>query len=206
MRIIIGGKREIFIYKFMLTFGSTGLFLDSCSSGDRGNTPINFSNSGQSKKEVKTMKLESSAFNANELIPAKYTCDGKDISPPLLWDKIPTETQSIALIVDDPDAPGRTFVHWVIYDIPNTICQLPENIPSVKTLPNGGVQGKNDFGKFGYGGPCPPSGIHRYFFKVYALDKSLGLAEGATKNQILAAMEGHVLATAELIGRYKRQP
>ncbi|WP_242057830.1 MULTISPECIES: YbhB/YbcL family Raf kinase inhibitor-like protein [Nostoc] len=151
------------------------------------------------------MKLESSAFNPNELIPAKYTCDGKDISPPLLWHEIPIGTQSIALIVDDPDAPGRTFVHWVIYDIPNTIHQLPEHTPTVKTLPNGGVQGKNDFGNFGYGGPCPPSGIHRYFFKLYALDKSLDLPAGATKNQILAAMEGHILATSELIGRYKRQ-
>ncbi|MBC1236630.1 YbhB/YbcL family Raf kinase inhibitor-like protein [Nostoc sp. 2RC] len=151
------------------------------------------------------MKLESSAFKSNELIPAKYTCDGKDISPPLLWDEIPIGTQTIALIVDDPDAPGRIFVHWLVYNIPNTTHQLTEHTPTVKTLPNGAVQGKNDFGKFGYGGPCPPSGIHRYFFKLYALDKSLDLATGATKNQILAAMEGHILASAELIGRYQRQ-
>ncbi|MFN6565962.1 phosphatidylethanolamine-binding protein [Nostoc minutum NIES-26] len=151
------------------------------------------------------MKLESSVFDNNGLIPAKYTCDGADISPPLIWHEVPTGTQSIVLIVDDPDAPGRTFVHWVVYDIPATVSQLPERIPSVKTLPNGGVQGTNDFGKLGYGGPCPPSGTHRYFFKLYALDQKLALAAGATKNQILAAMESYVLAKADLIGLYKRQ-
>jgi Raf kinase inhibitor-like YbhB/YbcL family protein len=152
------------------------------------------------------MKLESSVFEANDLIPAKYTCDGEDVSPPIIWDEVPIETESIVLIVDDPDAPGRTFVHWVVYDIPATVRQLPEHIASVETLPNGGVQGKNDFGKFGYGGPCPPSGIHRYFFKLYAIDKKLDLAAGASKNQILAAIDSHILATAELIGCYKRQP
>ena len=121
------------------------------------------------------MKLESTAFDANGLIPAKYTCDGEDISPPLIWDEVPKGTKSIVLIVDDPDAPGRTFVHWVIYDIPATVRQLPEKIAAVKALPNGGVQGTNDFGKLGYGGPCPPSGIHRYFFKLYALDQELSL-------------------------------
>lgn len=151
------------------------------------------------------MKLESSVFANNALIPAKYTCDGSDISPPLIWDEVPTETQSIVLIVDDPDAPRRTFVHWVVYDIPATVRQLPEQIPPVKTLPNGGVQGKNDFGNLGYGGPCPPSGTHRYFFKLYTLDRKLGLAAGATKNQILAAMESHVLDKTELIGLYQRQ-
>ncbi|MBD2409656.1 phosphatidylethanolamine-binding protein [Nostoc calcicola FACHB-389] len=196
---------KIFVYNFIVIYLLIGLFIISCSSEYKGNLPINSSNSSQLPKEVKIMKLESNVFNANDLIPNKYTCDGKDISPPLLWDEIPIGTESIALIVDDPDAPGRTFVHWVVYDIPNTTHQLPENIPTVKTLPNGGVQGKNDFGKFGYGGPCPPSGTHRYFFKLFALDKSLGLAAGATKNQILAAMEGHVLATAELVGKYKRQ-
>ncbi|MHC0064989.1 YbhB/YbcL family Raf kinase inhibitor-like protein [Nostoc sp. UIC 10890] len=151
------------------------------------------------------MKLKSTAFDANDLIPAKYTCDGEDISPPILWDEIPIGTESIVLIVDDPDAPEQTFVHWVVYDIPATVRQLPEHIATVKTLANGGVQGKNDFGKFGYGGPCPPSGIHRYFFKLYAIDKKLGLSAGANKNQLLAAIDNHILATAELIGRYKRQ-
>ncbi|BAY07785.1 phospholipid-binding protein, PBP family [Calothrix sp. NIES-2098] len=151
------------------------------------------------------MKLESSVFAANSSIPAKYTCDGSDISPSISWDEPPTGTESLALIVDDPDAPRGTFVHWVLYDIPATVRQLPEKVASTKTLPSGGVQGKNDFGKLGYGGPCPPSGTHRYFFKLYALDKNLGLQPGATKQQILQAMDGHVLVTAELIGRYQRQ-
>ncbi|WP_338422918.1 YbhB/YbcL family Raf kinase inhibitor-like protein [Anabaena sphaerica] len=151
------------------------------------------------------MILSSSAFVDNGLIPAKYTCDGADISPPLIWDEIPSATQSLALIVDDPDAPGRTFVHWVVYDIPPTIKQLPEKIIGSKTIPSCGVQGKNDFGNFGYGGPCPPSGTHRYFFHLYALDKKLNLESGANKNQIIRVMEGHVLEKAELIGRYKRQ-
>ncbi|MFM2061475.1 MAG: hypothetical protein RLZZ507_1145 [Cyanobacteriota bacterium] len=151
------------------------------------------------------MKLTSSAFVDNGLIPTKYTCDGADISPPLNWDEIPPNTQSLALIADDPDAPRRTFVHWVVYDIPTTLNQLPEKITAGKTIPSGGVQGKNDFGNFGYGGPCPPSGTHRYFFHLYALDKKLNLEAGATKNQILTAMAGHVLAKAELMGKYQRQ-
>lgn len=151
------------------------------------------------------MRLASNAFAANGLIPVKYTCDGEDISPPLFWDEVPTQTQSLALIVDDPDAPGRTFVHWVVYDIPPTVHQLPEKVSSANTtLPDGGVQGKNDFGKLGYGSPCPPTGTHRYFFKLYALNQKLGLTAGATKNQIVAAIDRHVLATAELIGRYQR--
>lgn len=151
------------------------------------------------------MKIESSAFEANSLIPAKYTCDGEDMSPPLSWDEPPSGTESIALIVDDPDALGSLFVHWVLYDMPATVRQLSEKIAAVSTLPNGGVQGKNDFDKFGYGGPCPPSGTHRYFFKLYALDKKLGLEPGVTKDQIVTAMDGHILAAAELIGRYQRQ-
>lgn len=188
--------RRVFINQSFAIFRLIGLSLVSCSCAD---------NSSPLKKEAKSMKLASSAFEANGLIPAQYTCDGVDISPPLTWNEVPRQTQSLALIVDDPDAPGKTFVHWVVYDIPATVRQLPEQISSLKTLPNGGVQGKNDFGKFGYGGPCPPSGIHRYFFQLYALDKKLGIAAGASKNQVLAAIEGHVLASSELIGRYQRQ-
>jgi Raf kinase inhibitor-like YbhB/YbcL family protein len=198
-------QRQIFMCQSIAIFELAGLYVVGCSKTSDRNTQINPNNSSQLKKEVKTMKLASSAFDAKGLIPVKYTCDGEDISPPLIWDEVPTGTQSIALIVDDPDAPGQTFVHWVVYDIPATVRQLPEQIAAVETLFNGGVQGKNDFGKFGYGGPCPPSGIHRYFFKLYALDQKLGLPAGATKNQILTAMKGHVLATVELIGRYQRQ-
>ncbi|HIK04838.1 MAG TPA: YbhB/YbcL family Raf kinase inhibitor-like protein [Trichormus sp. M33_DOE_039] len=150
------------------------------------------------------MKLQSSAFDANSFIPVQYTCDGLDISPPLNWDEVPSQAISLALIVDDPDAPIGTFVHWVIYNIPANLKQLPEQIASAKTLPNGGVQGKNDFGNLGYGGPCPPKGTHRYFFKLYALDRQLALAPGCSKKQLLAAMENHILATAELMGKFQR--
>ncbi|BAZ53291.1 PEBP family protein [Nostoc sp. NIES-4103] len=199
------GSRRFFIGQTIATCGLVGLSLVSCTEVKNDNILSSPTKSSQSKQEVKAMKLESTAFDANGLIPAKYTCDGEDISPPLIWDEVPRGTQSIVLIVDDPDAPGRTFIHWVVYNIPATIRQLPEKIAAVKTLPNGGVQGKNDFGKLGYGGPCPPGGIHRYFFKIYALDQELNLSAGATKNQILAAMESHVLAKADLIGRYQRQ-
>lgn len=193
------GRRVLISYS-MAMFGLVGLLIASCSNSDNQDSEITSSDRSLFPKEVKTMKLKSSAFNYQGFIPSKYTCDGEDISPALTWDEVPTGTQSIALIVDDPDAPRRTFVHWVVYDIPATTRQLPEQITSQNLK---GVQGKNDFGKLGYGGPCPPSGIHRYFFKVYALDKQLGLAAGATKDQILAAMEGHILAQAELIGKYK---
>jgi Raf kinase inhibitor-like YbhB/YbcL family protein len=150
------------------------------------------------------MNLESAAFTANGMIPSQYTCDGQNISPELNWDAPPTGTQSLALIVDDPDAPGQIFVHWVLYDLPAEVRHLPKAVAAQATLLNGGIQGKNDFGNLGYGGPCPPSGIHRYFFKLYALDRELGLQSGATKAQLEAAMSGHILATSELIGRYSR--
>lgn len=160
------------------------------------------------------MKLSSPAFSANGLIPPIYTCDfhqgsgarnHQDISPALNWDDPPAGTQSFALICDDPDAPGKTWVHWVLYDLPATSRELPESVPPTATLANGGVHGVNDFGNLGYGGPCPPSGTHRYFFKLYALDQKLGLKPGATKGELLTAMEGHILAVAELMGRYARQ-
>lgn len=156
-------------------------------------------------KVEKPMKLTSSSFVDNGLIPIKYTCDGENISPPLVWDQVPPETVTLALIVDDPDAPGKTFVHWVVYDIPLTITQLSENIVSSHNIPGGGVQGKNDFHTLGYGGPCPPSGTHRYFFHLYALDKQLNFPPGANKNDIMVAMKNHLLAEAQLMGKYQRQ-
>ncbi|MBD2596501.1 YbhB/YbcL family Raf kinase inhibitor-like protein [Nostoc spongiaeforme FACHB-130] len=180
--------------------GLLGLTMISCSHPS--NSKIIASDCNQSHQEIKSMKLASTAFTANAFIPTKYTCDGNDISPPLTWNDVPKDAQSIALIVDDPDAPGETFVHWVVYDLPATVSQVPEKIAS-QDLP--GIQGKNDFGKLGYGGPCPPNGTHRYFFKLYALDKKLGLITGATKEQVLNAMKGHVLAEAELIGKYSRK-
>ncbi|QNP29636.1 YbhB/YbcL family Raf kinase inhibitor-like protein [Cylindrospermopsis curvispora] len=151
------------------------------------------------------MKLTSSSFIDHGLIPMRYTCDGENISPPLVWDEVPPETVSLSLIMDDPDAPGKTFVHWVVYDIPPTINQLSENIITSQHIPGGGIQGKNDFNILGYGGPCPPSGIHRYFFHLYALDKQLNFSSGVTKNDIMVAMKNHVLAKAQLMGKYQRQ-
>ena len=150
------------------------------------------------------MKLESQAFQAESLIPKKYTCDGDDLSPPLNWGTPPDGTQSLALIADDPDAPGKTFVHWVAYNLPSDRRELPEGVPNGESIPNGGTQGKSDFGKLGYGGPCPPGGTHRYFFKLYALDTSLDLQPGASKADVERAMDGHVLTLAELMGRYSR--
>ncbi len=151
------------------------------------------------------IKITSSAFEDGGLIPAKYTCDGADVSPPLQWDAVPEGTKSIALICDDPDAPMSTWVHWVLFNLPSDAKELAENIPTEETLPNGAKQGVNDFGRVGYGGPCPPSGTHRYFFKIYALDTEVGLPAGADKRQLLKAMEGHILEQGQLIGKYKRQ-
>ena len=150
------------------------------------------------------MEIKSSAFGSGEMIPVKYTCDGADFSPPLEWTAGPAGTKSFALICDDPDAPMGTWVHWVIYDIPPTTLMLAEGITREKELPGGGTQGINDFRKIGYGGPCPPGGTHRYFFRLYALDTVLGLKPGITRDQLLKAMKGHILAEAQTMGTYKR--
>ena len=150
------------------------------------------------------MEIKSSAFGSGEMIPAKYTCDGADFSPQLEWSGSPAGTRSFALICDDPDAPMGTWVHWVIYDIPPTATMLAEGITREKDLPGGGTQGINDFRKIGYGGPCPPGGTHRYFFKLYALDAMLGLKPGITKDHLLTAMRGHILGEAQIMGTYKR--
>lgn len=151
------------------------------------------------------MELKSSAFQSGAEIPRKYTCDGADVSPPLGWENAPAGTKAFALIADDPDAPVGTWVHWVIYDLPAETKELTEGVKPNETLPNGTKQGMNDFRKIGYGGPCPPPGpAHRYYFKLYALDAPTGLKPRATKQQLLDAMKGHILAEAELMGRYKR--
>jgi Raf kinase inhibitor-like YbhB/YbcL family protein len=151
------------------------------------------------------MKISSAAFSANETIPKKFTCDGTDVSPKLDWNEPPAKTQSFALIMDDPDAPVGTWVHWVLFDLPADTKELSEGAPKQEQLPSGARQGRNDFGKIGYGGPCPPAGKpHRYFFKLYALDAKLNLKAGATKADVERAMKDHILAQAELIGRYGR--
>jgi len=150
------------------------------------------------------MNLTSSAFQNGGMIPGKYTCDGVNISPPLAWDAVPEGTKSLALICDDPDAPMGTWVHWVYYDMPQGTAGLPENVAPQEHTANKGMQGINDFRKIGYGGPCPPSGTHRYYFKIYALDTMLNLGPGATKEQLLKKMENHILGQAQLVGKYKR--
>lgn len=151
------------------------------------------------------LELKTAAFEPNGNIPKKFTCDGPDVSPALSWTGAPQKTQSFALIADDPDAPAGTWVHWVLFDLPGTAKDLPEGVPKEKELKNGGRQGTTDFKKIGYGGPCPPPGKpHRYFFKLYALDAKLNLPSGATKQQVEQAMEGHVLAKAEIMGKYGR--
>ncbi len=146
-----------------------------------------------------SIQLSSQSFRQNELIPKRHTCDGENLSPELSWQNIPSGTKSLVLIVDDPDAPMGTFVHWVIYNLPADLSGLKEGVKGV------GVEGINDFRKSGYGGPCPPRGsTHRYFFKLYALDTTLNLAAGAKKAEVEKAMQGHILAQGELVGRYGR--
>lgn len=152
-----------------------------------------------------TMELKSPVFDAGGAIPKKHTCDGADVSPPLLWNTVPEKTQSLALICDDPDAPMGVWVHWVIFNLPAETRELPESVPPQKMLPNGAKQGLNDFRRIGYGGPCPPSGEHRYFFKLFALDAKLDLEAGAKKADVLKAMEGHILSESKLMGRYRRR-
>jgi hypothetical protein len=151
-----------------------------------------------------TMELTSSAFSEGAMIPGKYTCDGADVSPPLNWGVPPAGTKSLALVCDDPDAPVGTWVHWVYYDIPAGTEGLPENVATDEHPAQGGTQGINDFRKIGYGGPCPPGGTHRYYFKIYALDTLLNLSSGATKEQVLKAMENHIIGQAQLMGKYRR--
>ncbi|KPK94975.1 MAG: hypothetical protein AMJ88_02560 [Anaerolineae bacterium SM23_ 63] len=148
--------------------------------------------------------LSSTSFTEGDPIPQRYSCDGEDISPPMQWTDPPEDTVSFALIVDDPDAPVGTWVHWVLYNLPADTRSLPEAFPSDADLPDGGKNGENSWGRLGYGGPCPPGGTHRYFFKLYALDLMLDIAAGATKDQLLQAMEGHILAESDLMGTYTR--
>lgn len=153
-----------------------------------------------------TIQITSQAFAEGKPIPTRHTCDAENVSPPLAWANLPAGTVSLALINDDPDAPGRTWVHWVIFNLPPEPAALPEGVPASETLASKAIQGKNDFGRIGYGGPCPPRGTpHRYFFKFYALDSTLNLRPGATKQDVLRAMEGHILAEGQLMGTYQRR-
>lgn len=149
------------------------------------------------------LQLTSTAFRDGEPIPKKYTCDGQDVSPELAWNGAPEGTKSFALIADDPDAPSRVWVHWLIYDMSAETHGLPEEMPKDRELRDGAQQGKNDFGKIGYGGPCPPRGpAHRYFFKLYALRGKTGLKSGASKQELERAMKGKILGQATLTGKF----
>jgi len=154
--------------------------------------------------DVATIQVRSSAFEEGGMIPKQYACDGEDVSPPLSWESGPEGTRSIALIVDDPDAPRGTFVHWVLYDLRGNTRELPENTPRDKTLSDGARQGVNSASRIGYMGPCLPSGTHRYFFKVYALDAMTNLPPGKSKADLLQAMKGHILAQGQIMGTYKK--
>jgi hypothetical protein len=143
------------------------------------------------------MQITSSVFDNNEPIPEEYTCEGMDTNPPLIFKDIPEQTKRLVLVVEDPDAPGKTWVHWLVYDMP-----VIEQIEQATTPP--GKQGTNDFRKLEYGGPCPPSGKHRYYFKLFALNKEVGLEEGKRKAEVEQAMQGHIITQSELIGTYAR--
>lgn len=152
-----------------------------------------------------TFQITSSAFANGGTIAKNYTCDGPDLSPPLAWTGAPAGAQSFALIADDPDAPAGTWVHWILYNLPRTAKELSEGVKKEEQSPDGTQQGRNDFHKIGYNGPCPPPGKpHRYFFNLYALGGKLSLKPGATKAEVESAMKGHVLAQAELVGKYGR--
>ena len=153
---------------------------------------------------MKKIVVTSSAFGEGDRIPSDFTCDGVNMSPPIEWSGVPANTGSLAVIVDDPDAPSGNWVHWLVYDLPPDLTQLPSGISAGEKLSIGGLQGHTDFGKTGYRGPCPPSGEHRYFFKVYALDAMLRLKSGASKQELSQAMQGHILAGGVLMGKYAR--
>jgi len=158
-----------------------------------------------STKKITSLVVSSPAFEAREEIPEKYACDGLDVSPPLSWEGYPAETKSFVIIMEDPDAPGGTFIHWVVYNVPVSVNEFPEEVPAEDRLENGAYQGINDFGRIGYGGPCPPPGeTHRYIFRVYALDTVLELPPGATNKEVLSALEGHIVGEGSLTGIYRR--
>ena len=157
-----------------------------------------FNKIGETPDKGENMKITSPAFRDGGIIPAEYTCDGDNISPELNFEEVPENAESLALIMDDPDAPSKTFVHWIVWNIPPT-----ENLE--KGEPVSYPQGKTGFGKRDYGGPCPPSGTHRYFFKLYALDTTLKLTSGSTKQDLEKVMQNHIIEQAQLVGKYSRQ-
>jgi Raf kinase inhibitor-like YbhB/YbcL family protein len=199
-----GTAREVVTPFWLIPLYTLGLLLAAVLAGCAA---------GANEVEEEAMGLEdlpmpiimtSSAFKDGSTIPRKFTCDGTDISPPLAWSGLPAGAQSLALIVDDPDAPGGDWVHWIVYDLPASAGGLMEDVGQSGAEPGGGVQGNNSWRRSDYGGPCPPSGTHRYFFSLYALDTRLNLDPGSTRLQVEQVMEGHVMGQGQLMGRYSR--
>jgi len=149
---------------------------------------------------LSNMKIESTAFQNNQSIPSLYTCDGANINPPLTFSDIPAGAKSLALIMDDPDAPSGTWDHWLFWNLPPSVTEIKEGVPPAEA-----IVGVNSWPKIAYGGPCPPDREHRYFFKLYALDTMLNLSRGSTKKEVESAMSGHIIAQAELVGKYNRK-
>jgi len=194
-------KRE-FAFLLLSCFIILPLFMTSCNTTETQDEVVSPAIKGD---VITAIALSSTAFKEGDRIPVKYTCDGEDISPALLWNEPPQLTESFVLIVDDPDAPGGVFTHWILFNIPTNIRQFGEGVPTQEQLENGALQGRNDFGRIGYGGPCPPSGrSHRYQFTIYALDQRLNLKAGVSKKQVIDAMQGHILAKGQLTGAYQR--
>lgn len=187
---------HILIACIALLFGGT---VTACSRPDNATV-------SKETKAPMTITIRSSAFADGQPIPSKYTCDGEDVSPPLSWDRAPEGSKSLVLISDDPDAPGGTWEHWLLYDLAATTRDLPEAVPAKEVVLNGAKQGRNDFEQIGYRGPCPPpAGAHRYYFKIYALDRELSLKAAALKNEVEKEINGHILAEGKLMGVYKRK-
>ncbi|HEY0407227.1 MAG TPA: YbhB/YbcL family Raf kinase inhibitor-like protein [Pyrinomonadaceae bacterium] len=176
----------------------------ACRAERQANTTARVSNSNATLTNRASIKISSTVFTEGELIPRPYTCDGPNVSPSLRWDSVPTSARTLAIICEDPDAPSRTWTHWTLYNLPADTKGLIENVPKQEKLAGGGLQGLNDFRQLGYDGPCPPAGSHRYYFKLYALDAELPLEPGATKEQLLQAMEGHIVGEGQLMGKYQR--
>lgn len=148
---------------------------------------------------MKQLTIKSPAFAERERIPSKYTCDGEDVNPPLIFENVPEETRSLTIVVEDPDAPGKTWIHWVVFNIPSDVTHIAED-----SVPGHSTEAMTDFGKTGYGGACPPTGTHRYYFKLYALDILLDVTEDITLEELQHSMDGHIIEQAELIGLYSR--
>jgi hypothetical protein len=195
------------IGRLTLALAALAILLPISAYADQGGqSPLKEGNTMQkSNVKPRTMELKSTAFKNGENIPQIYTCDGQNISPPLSWSGVPPGTKELALIVEDPDAPSGLFIHWVLHGLRPDTTAFPEKLPKKETA-NGVRQGRNNFGKVGYDGPCPPKGpAHRYFFYLFALDKALDPRPGPTRGELLNAIEGHELARAELMGLYKRR-